>query len=194
MWSLFSEIVAPLSAVQWLTVAPPLYLFTGYVEVRFCAADSQFLSTEYLCFYLAACISNVSPKSALTSFVLFFFVLGSCFCRYCIMTALRRPLMHSKCHNVIDPVTQNDYLALVSNALSSIYALWDVVLMFMCVSVVWTNKHHLESGFCPYAACGAGTVARLCLDRVFRCRAEIMNWLICRGRFRGAKGEAMAVS
>lgn len=44
--------------------------------------------------------------------------------------------MHSKCHNVTDPVTQNDYLALVSNALSSICALWDVVLMFVCVSVV----------------------------------------------------------
>lgn len=42
--------------------------------------------------------------------------------------------MHSKCHNATDPLTQNDYLVPVSNALYSIYSLWDVVLMFMCAS------------------------------------------------------------
>lgn len=34
------------------------------------------------------------------------------FCRYCIMTGLRRQLMDSKCHNMTDPVTQNHFWAL----------------------------------------------------------------------------------
>lgn len=48
--------------------------------------------------------------------------------------------MHSKCHNATDPVTQNDYLVPVSNALYSVYSLWDVGLMFMCVSLRRLNK------------------------------------------------------
>lgn len=44
--------------------------------------------------------------------------------------------MHSKCHNVSDPVAQNDYLVPVSNALYSIYSLWDVGLMLKCVSAL----------------------------------------------------------
>lgn len=74
--------------------------------------------------------------------------------------------MHSKRHNVTDPVTQNDYLVLVSNALYSIYALWDVVLVFMraLASSEQTTIRRIRV-----------LVARLCLDRVFRWRTEIMN-------------------
>lgn len=41
--------------------------------------------------------------------------------------------MHSKCHNATDPVTQNDYLAPVSNALYRRHLLWVVAPMFVCV-------------------------------------------------------------
>lgn len=88
--------------------------------------------------------------------------------------------MHSKCHNVTNPVTQND--CLVPNALYRIYALWDVVLMSESVCFVWTNKHHLD--WDRVLAPNVTLVACLCLDEVFRWRVEIMNWLICRGRFR----------
>lgn len=82
--------------------------------------------------------------------------------------------MHSKCHNVTDPVAQNDYLVSLSNALYSIYSLWDVGLMLMCVpalseqtNILWnralSSHHHVT------------LVARLRLDRVFRWKAEIMN-------------------
>ncbi len=89
-------------------------LFRGYILCSWCT----FLSTECLCLYLSACISNVSPQvCSRCPPPPFFFVPGWCFCRYCIMNALRRLLMHSKCHNVTDPVAQNDYLVPVSNAL-----------------------------------------------------------------------------
>lgn len=70
-------------------------------------------SYSVLCFDPSTYICNVSLKSVSPPF----FVLPSYFCRYCIMNALRRLLMHSKCHNATDPVTQNDYLVPVSNAL-----------------------------------------------------------------------------
>lgn len=139
---------------SWLTVTfPPL---TGYSEVT---ADLHLLSTEYLCFSLSACISNVSPRSALSP--IFFCVLRSYFCRYCITNALRSLLMHFKCHNVTDPVTQNDYLVPVSNALSSIYSLWDVALMFMRVSeqtnIIWNQGPVLA----PHVTSVARVIERL---------------------------------
>lgn len=45
-----------------------------------------------------------------------------------------------------------------------------------------TNKHHLD--WDRVLAPNVTLVACLCLDEVFRWRVEIMNWLICRGRFR----------
>lgn len=71
--------------------------------------------------------------------------------------------MHSKCHNVTDPVTQNDYLVLVSNALYSIYALWDVVLMFMCLSVL-SEQTNIIWNQGPVLTPHAMLVARLSLD------------------------------
>lgn len=111
---------------------------------------------------------------------LYFFFSSSQFFHYRILSTLRRLLMHSKCHNVTNPVTQND--CLVPNALYRIYALWDVVLMSESVCFVWTNKHHLD--WDRVLAPNVTLVACLCLDEVFRWRVEIMNWLICRGRFR----------
>lgn len=84
--------------------------------------------------------------------------------------------MLSKCHNVTDPVTQNDCLVLVSNALYSIYALWDVVLMFMCVSALSGQTNIMwNQGPVPLTPTTPTPVPCLCLDRVFRWRAEIMN-------------------
>lgn len=111
---------------------------------------------------------------------LYFFSHPLIFFHYWIVSTLRRLLMHSKCHNVTNPVTQND--CLVPNALYRIYALWDVVLMSESVCFVWTNKHHLD--WDRVLAPNVTLVACLCLDEVFRWRVEIMNWLICRGRFR----------
>lgn len=111
---------------------------------------------------------------------LYFFFSSSHFFHYWIVSTLGRLLMHSKCHNVTNPVTQND--CLVPNALYRIYALWDVVLMSESVCFVWTNKHHLD--WDRVLAPNVTLVACLCLDEVFRWRVEIMNWLICRGRFR----------
>lgn len=111
---------------------------------------------------------------------LYFFFSSSQFFHYRILSTLRRLLMHSKCHNVTNPVTQND--CLVPDALYRIYALWDVVLMSESVCFVWTNKHHLD--WDRVLAPNVTLVACLCLDEVFRWRVEIMNWLICRGRFR----------
>lgn len=69
--------------------------------------------------------------------------------------------MHFKCHNVTDPVTQNDYLVPVSNALSSIYSLWDVALMFMRVSeqtnIIWNQGPVLA----PHVTSVAPVIERL---------------------------------
>lgn len=103
------------------------------------------MQLEYLCFY----VSLMFPSSLLSP---------PGFCHYCIMNALRGLLMHSKCHIVTEPVTPNDYLVLVSNALYSIYSLWDVMLMFVCVCVcIFLNKQTtLEPGSCPHTTCDAG--------------------------------------
>lgn len=55
--------------------------------------------------------------------------------------------MHSKCHNATDPVTQNDYLVPLSNALYSIWLRRETALLFIRVSdSVRANKHRLDSG------------------------------------------------
>lgn len=66
-------------------------------------------------------------------------------------------------------VTQYDYLVPVSNALYSLYLLWDVVLMFMCVSglseptnIIWNQGPVLA----PHAALVAGVIE--CLDGGWR--------------------------
>lgn len=151
-----------------------LTVFTVYLEVTFLCSLRLFSSD---CFVFLASTSHI----ALTfSVICIFFFSSSHFFHYRILSTLRRLLMHSKCHNVTNPVTQND--CLVPNALYRIYALWDVVLMSESVCFVWTNKHHLD--WDRVLAPNVTLVACLCLDEVFRWRVEIMNWLICRGRFR----------
>lgn len=79
------------------------------------------------------CVCIVFLKSVFTPIFIFFLAQAHVFCCYCIMNVLRGLLMLSKCHNVTDPVTRSDYLVLLLNALYSIYALWDVVRLFICV-------------------------------------------------------------
>lgn len=81
--------------------------------------------------------------------------------------------MHSKCHNATDPVTQNDYLAPVSNALYRRYLLWVVAPMFVCVCRGCLKPQTSRTIKVPSSApaCSAGRWG----DGVFRWWAEIMN-------------------
>lgn len=102
--------------------------FQVILRLHFVQKLLHFFSSEYLFFCLSACFTNISLKSLSPLFL----VPGSCFRCHWIMNALKRPLMHSKCHIATAPVSQNDDPVPVSNILYSVC--FGMLCSSLCVS------------------------------------------------------------